>query len=170
MGLRAPINKNEYQPTPKRAGFFGKLQSALEDPTGGLALGGPLAAGAMIARESMPLVKSIADPALGLFRANPAMVFKTQASIPTKDLILEHAVDSPKALQSVAKYKKLLGEGESIPNLVVQETPEGKFLVMSGNARTAAAQQLGLQNLTADIFSPKTVNLRPLRGDRIIPR
>ena len=170
MAFRAQINENEQQPIKKRSGFFGKLQSALEDPTGGLALGGPLAAGATITRGAIPTIKSLVDSSLELFKANPAMVYKTQARIPTKDLILEHAVTSPKALQSVDKYKKLLGEGGSIPNLVVQETPEGKFLVMSGNARTAAAQQLGLQNLTADIFSPKPVSLRPLQGNRIIPK
>jgi hypothetical protein len=170
MGFIAKINENEHQPTPKRSSFFGKLQEALEDPTGGLALGGPLAAGTAIARSAIPIAKSLADASLGLFKANPAMVFKTQASIPTKDLVLEHGLESPRALESVAKYKKLLEDGGSIPNLVVQETPEGKFLVMSGNARTAAAQQLGLQNLTADIFSPKSVSIRSLRGDRIIPK
>lgn len=170
MAFKAPINENEYQPAPKRTGFFGKLQEALEDPTGSLALGGPLAAGTAIARGAMPAAKSLVDPFLGLFRSNPAMTFKTQASIPTKDLVLEHALDSPEALKSIAKYKKLYSEGGTAPNLVVQETPEGKFLVMSGNARTAAAQQLGLDSLTADIFSPKPVSLRSLRGDRIVPK
>ncbi len=62
MGFIAPINENEYQPAPKRSGFFGKLQSALEDPTGGLALGAPLAAGAAISRGAaqsiIPIIKS----------------------------------------------------------------------------------------------------------------
>jgi len=157
MAFRAPVSKIEAPAT--GGGKFDRLLSMFSDPTSGALIGGPMA---VLARGA----KVIADPALALFRANPTMAHVGQEAIPLDKLILEHSVSSPRAQASVDRYTKAFQSGADVPSLVVQRTPEGKFQVMSGNARTEAARRLGLPQLTADIFEPRTSRIVPPSGIR----
>ena len=113
MGLRAPINENEYQPTPKRAGFFGKLQSALEDPTGSLGFGTPLAAGTAIARGATPLVKWLTDRVVGGGSMLSGPVSKI-TQVPVRDIIVRSG-DHPDTINplKVQEIQSLLSTSPS---------------------------------------------------------
>ncbi len=157
MAFRAPVSKLDAPAT--GGGKFDKLIAMFTDPTSGAVIGGPMAA---IARGA----RAVADPALALFRANPAMTHVGSEAIPLNKLILEHSVASPRAQSSVSKYTKAFQAGEDVPSIVVQRTPEGMFQVMSGNARTEAARRLGLPELRADIFEPRSSTITPPSGIR----
>lgn len=151
MGFRAPINENEYQPAPKRPGFFGKLQSALEDPTGGLGFGTPLAAGATIARGATPLVKWLTDRVVGGGSMLSGPVSKI-TQVPVKDIIVRSG-DHPDAINpmKVQEIQSLLSASPSRVPAVELVREGGKLILKDGRHRFTAASGMGLENIPAII-------------------
>lgn len=151
MAFKAVINENEYQPAPKRPGFFGKLQSALEDPTGGLALGGPLAAASTIARGSTPVVKWMTDRVVGGGSMLSGPVSKI-TQVPVKDIIVRPG-DHPDAINpmKVQEIQSLLSTTPSRVPAVELVMENGKLILKDGRHRFTAASGMGLQNIPAII-------------------
>lgn len=151
MALIAPINANEQQPTKKRSGFFGKLQEALDDPTGGLGLGGPLAAGAAITRGSVPLVKWLTDRVVGGGSMLSGPVSKI-TQVPVKDIIVRSG-DHPDAINpmKVQEIQSLLSSSPSRVPAVELVREGGKLVLKDGRHRFTAASGLGLENIPAII-------------------
>jgi len=151
MGFRAAINENERQPTPKRAGLFGKLQEALEDPTGSLGFGTPLAAGATIARGATPVVKWLTDRVVGGGSMLSGPVSKI-TQVPIRDIIVRSG-DHPDVINpmKVQEIQNLLSTAPARVPAVELVMEGGKLVLKDGRHRFTAASGMGLENIPAII-------------------
>lgn len=151
MGFIAQINENELQPPKKRSGFFGKLQEALEDPTGGLALGGPLAAGAAIAGRAIPAVKWATDRLVGGGSMLSGPVSKI-TQVPVKDIIVR-AGDHPDSINpmKVAEIQGLLSQTPGRVPAVELVREGNKYVLKDGRHRFTAASGLGFESIPSII-------------------
>ena len=151
MAFKAVINENEQQPIKKRAGFFGKLQEALEDPTGGLGFGTPLGAGATIARGAIPTVKWLTDRVVGGGSMLSGPVSKI-TQIPVKDIIVRSG-DHPDAINpmKVQEIQGLLSTSPSRIPAVELVKEGGKYILKDGRHRFTAASGMGLDTVPAII-------------------
>ncbi len=151
MAFRAPINENEQQPPQRRSGFFGKLQTALEDPTGGLGFGTPLATGAAIASRAIPAVKWLTDRVVGGGSMLSGPVSKI-TQVPVKNIIVRSG-DHPDAINplKVQEIQGLLSTSPSRVPAVELVREGGKLILKDGRHRFTAASGMGLENIPAII-------------------
>jgi len=151
MGFRAQINENEYKPIDKRSDRFGQLRSALEDPSVGMLLGGPLAAGATIARGATPAIKWLTDRVVGGGSMLSGPVSKI-TQVPIKDIIVRSA-DHPDAINplKVQEIQGLLAKTPSRLPAVELVKQGNQYILKDGRHRFTAAQGLGLENVPAII-------------------
>lgn len=151
MAFRANVKIDEHKPTSTNTGFFGKLQEALEDPTGGVGFATPLAAGATIARGAVPAIKWLTDRVVGGGSMLSGPVSKI-TQVPVKDIIVR-AGDHPDAINpmKVQEIQSLLSQAPSRVPAVELVREGGKFVLKDGRHRFTAASGLGLDNIPAII-------------------
>ncbi len=151
MAFRAQINKNEEQRPQGQPGVFGKLVSALEDPTGSLGFATPLSAGAMITRGAIPAVKWLTDRVVGGGSMLSGPVSKI-TQVPVKDIIVRSG-DHPDAINplKVQEIQGLLATSPSRVPAVELVREGGKLVLKDGRHRFTAASGMGLENIPAII-------------------
>lgn len=95
------------------------------------------------------------DRHFDLAAADPSLAFSETKTVPTNLIDLAHPMDSPEGVASAMKYKDKFKKGEPVERLVLEEKPDGRFVPVSGNGRTAGASLAGVKELHADVFKPK---------------
>lgn len=95
------------------------------------------------------------DRHFDLAAADPSLEFAGAKTIPTNQIDLAHALDTPEGVQSAFKYADKFQKGEAVDRLVLEEMPDGRYKPISGNGRLAGAGRAGVTELHADIFKPK---------------
>jgi hypothetical protein len=99
------------------------------------------------------------DRHFDLAAADPTLEFVEPKTVPTNMIDLAHPLDTPEGVESAYKYADKFKKGEPVDRLVLEQTENGRYKPVSGNARTVGAGQAGVTELHADIFRPKKASV-----------
>lgn len=153
MAFRAPIKTdgNEKKRASDSSGVFSRLAEMFDDPAGNALVGSPLAAGATIARGTVPAIKWLTDRVVGGGSMLSGPVSKI-TQVPVRDIVVRSG-DHPDAINpmKVQEIQSLLSTSPSRVPAVELVREGGKLILKDGRHRFTAASGMGLENIPAII-------------------